>query len=98
MIKGAWNNVKHKILFWKIPNLKDLFVKYGLPFFIILIVWEIIEDVIFPIIFLFLGNNYDPIFYTFMPATWLICLHPIAVPILWAGWCYISRNKDRDNE
>ena len=95
MIKTCWNNIKNKIFFWKIPNLKDLFLKYGLAFFVILILWEIVEDVLFPALFLFLGNSYDPLFYTLIPSTWLICLHPIAVPILWSAWRYFA-HKDKD--
>lgn len=98
MSKKFWQNIKHKISFWKIPNLKTLFIKYGLPFFVILIVWEIIEDVLFPLLFMFLGKNYDPMFYTLAPVSWLVCLHPIAVPVLWSAWCYISHNKDKKNE
>ena len=91
MIKKIANSIKNKLKFW--PNLKKYFVKYGLPFLVILITWEIIEDVVFPIIFYFMGMHVHSAFFAMIPIAWIMCLHPIAVPILWSWYCFIWRKK-----
>tara|TARA_B100000700_G_scaffold324626_1_gene431265 strand:+ start:1245 stop:1496 length:252 start_codon:yes stop_codon:yes gene_type:complete len=60
--------------------------QHGLALVIIIIGWEIIEDVLFPLLFIFLGNNVHPAFYAGAPASWLLCIHWLAVPIIWSGW------------
>jgi hypothetical protein len=95
MIKAAFHNLKHKLRFWTIQNAKVILIKYGMPFFIILVVWEIIEDVLFPFIAYLLGSHLNPVFYTLIPFAWLICLHPIAVPILWTTWLWFKKKRDR---
>ena len=95
MIKRAWHNFKHKISFWKKDSLKKKMVKYGFPFLIILIAWEIVEDIIIPAIAYLLGLYVDPTFYAAIPITWVVCLHPFVVPVLWYYWCFVF-NKDGD--
>ena len=91
MIKKIANSIKNKLKFW--TNLKKYFVKYGLPFLVILITWEIIEDVVFPIIFYFIGMHVHSAFFAMIPIAWIMCLHPIAVPILWSWYFFICTNK-----
>ena len=94
IIQKILKNVRHKISFWSKHNFKETIFKYGVAFFVIVVIWEIVEDVLFPLIAFFLGQHVDPMFYSFVPVAWLVCLHPIAVPILWALWCIISRKKE----
>ena len=89
----AYHNVKHKLKFWTPAHAKKLIVEYGVPFFVILVVWEVIEDVLFPFVAYLLGLYVNPVFYTFIPVAWIMCLHPIAVPILWSGWVYFKNRK-----
>jgi hypothetical protein len=87
MIKQLKQKVKHKLSFWKTNNFKKILKEYGVPLLVIFVVWEIIEDVLFPALFYWLGQ-YFPAFYALIPVSWLLCLHPLAVPILW--WIYIK--------
>ena len=86
MINKIKKNVSHKLSFWKKEKLKKIIVEYGVPFLVILIVWEIFEDFIFPAICYWLGQ-YWPAFYAAIPTLWIVCLHPVVVPILW--WIYV---------
>jgi len=88
-----YHNIKHKLKFWTPENGKKLIVEYGVPFFVILIIWEIIEDILFPYTAYLLGTYLNPVFYTLMPISWIICLHPIAVPILWSWWVFFKNRK-----
>jgi pheromone shutdown protein TraB len=92
-----WNKIKHSIShrlqFWTWKAIKEKFKKYGLPFLIIFIAWEIFEDVISPLICWLLGTYYDPIFYAGIPVLWIACLHPVAVPLTFAIYCWITRKK-----
>lgn len=72
---------------------KNLLKEHGWALLIIFVAWEIIEDVLFPLVFIWLGNNVNPWFLTGAPIAWLMCLHPIAVPILWGIWIKISKKK-----
>jgi len=94
MFKQFKEKVKYKFSFWKRDNFKKIIVDYGMPLLVILIGWEIIEDILFPALFYYLGQ-YFPAFYALIPVSWLLCLHPIAVPILW--WIYMkwAGNKSR---
>jgi len=91
--KSALHNIKHKLEFWTPKHAKALVMKYGVPFFVILVVWEIIEDILFPCVAYLLGQHVNPVFYSFIPVAWIVCLHPIAVPILWSGWVYFKNRK-----
>jgi len=87
------DNIKHKVFFWRTSNLGQLMYQYGLPFLCILVVWEVIEDFLFPLGAYFLGNIVSPVFYGFIPFAWIICLHPIVVPVLWLIWCKVVKWK-----
>jgi hypothetical protein len=91
MIKKIANSIKNKLKFW--TNLKRYLVQYGLPFLVILLIWEVIEDVIFPIIFYLMGQHVHSAFFAAIPVAWIMCLHPIAVPIMWSWYCFIWKKK-----
>ncbi len=93
------HNLKHKWDFWRWSKLKEKFKKYGLPLLIIFIVWEIIEDIIFPYIAYLLGKHVHQGFYTLIPVSWLACAHPIAVPAIF--WIYLKisgKKKPKDEQ
>jgi hypothetical protein len=91
------HRIKHKLSHLKPSHLMDVLVEHGVALFIIIVIWEIIEDILFPILFIWLGKNVNPWFLTGAPISWLLCLHPIAVPLLWALWIKISRSKNDPN-
>jgi len=95
MIKQLKEKIIHKLSFWKKENLKKIIMEYGVPFLVILVGWEIVEDILFPALFYYLGQ-YFPAFYALIPVTWILCLHPIAVPILW--WIYVKFCGKRDKK
>ena len=96
MLKKLIHNVKHKLGMLRWKNLKPYWDEYGLPFLIILIVWEIIEDVLFPIMFWLLGKFVNPAFYAGIPVSWILCVHPIAVPIIWPWYCFVFKKKKKE--
>jgi len=95
IIKKIYYWIKHKIqhkinhLSW--ASIKQTFQKHGLALVIIVICWEILEDVLFPALFIWLGHNVNSWFYTGAPISWLLCLHPIAVPLIWGIWIKIKK-------
>jgi hypothetical protein len=93
------SRISHKIehLSWK--NTKLLLHRHGPAFVTIIVVWEIIEDVLFPLLFGLLGKYIHPIFYGGIPMSWLLCLHWLAVPLLWGLWLRLNGNEIvRDHE
>ena len=98
ILKSLWHRLTHKLHHFKWAHLKDLLRKHGLAFLIIFVGWEIVEDVVFPLVFLWLGNNVHPTFHTGIVASLLLCFHPIAVPVLWAIWVKISRRKNESKD
>ena len=89
------DHVKHKLGHFHPTRLLDTLKEHGMALVIIIVGWEIIEDILFPVLFIWLGHNVNPWFITGAPISWLLCLHPIAVPAIWGLWIKISR---RDNE
>ena len=100
ILKNLWHRITHKLHHFKWSHFKSILKEHGLALLIIFIVWEIIEDVLFPLLFIWLGNNVNPWFLTGAPVSWLLCLHPIAVPVMWAIWVKISmiKNESKDIE
>ena len=94
-LRWVWHRIKHKLAHLHPTRLLDILKEHGAALVIIVVGWEIIEDVIFPALFIWLGHNVNPWFITGAPISWLLCLHPIAVPILWAAWIKFSR-RERD--
>ena len=78
--------LRHKLSHFKWENVKKTLRENGLALVVIIIGWEIIEDVIFPVIFAVLGKYVHPAFFAGIPAAWIICLHWLMVPILWGAW------------
>ena len=84
--------------YFRLSHIKELFKEHGLTFAIIFIIWEVVEIVMFPLLFLWLGKNVNPWFLTGAPISWLLCVHPIAVPITWAIWIKISRRTNESKD
>ncbi len=97
-MKKAWewlsHRVRHKVSHFSPSRLLDTLKEHGLALVIIIVAWEIIEDVLFPVLFIWLGHNVNPWFITGAPISWLLCLHPIAVPVMWSVWIKMSGRKD----
>ena len=89
------HRLKHKLGHFHPTKLLDTLKEHGVALVIIIVGWEIIEDVLFPLAFIWLGNNVNPWFLTGAPVSWLLCAHPIMVPILWTLWIKLS---GRENE
>ena len=85
----------HKLEHFTFDKLKKSLVKGGIPLLVIIIGWEFIEDILFTILFGVMGWAVHPVFYAFVPVSWLLCLHWLAVPILWGLWLKISNKKDK---
>jgi len=85
--------LKHKIEHFSWQSIKNIMREHGLALVIIILGWEIIEDVLFPILFTWLGINVHPIFLAGVPVSLLLCLHWIAVPLLWSAWIKIKPKK-----
>ena len=75
-------------------SIKSLFREHGLALVVIIVGWEIIEDVVFPAIFALLGNYVHPAFFAGIPAAWIVCLHWFMVPVLWSWWIRISKQEE----
>jgi len=92
------HQIQHKMHHLSLKHLKTVLKKHGWALLIIIIGWEIIEDVVFPSIFWFMGKNIDPSFFALIPASFIICLHWLAVPFLWGLWIKISGSKEKIDE
>ncbi len=95
-IMFSWlkTRINNKLRNFSIERLKAFLKKNGLAFVIIFVGWEIIEDVVFPIIFGMLGNYIHPAFYAGIPASLILCFHWLAIPILWGLWLKITNKSD----
>jgi len=92
MWKWIKHRASHKLEHFSIAKIKKFLKENGLAFVIIFVGWEIVEDVVFPIIFGLLGNYIHPAFYAGIPASLILCFHWLAVPILWGIWLKINKN------
>ena len=50
----------HKLEHLKWSNIKSTMKEHGLALVVIIVGWEIIEDVVFPLLFVLLGNHVHP--------------------------------------
>jgi len=91
------DRLSHKLEHLKWSVIKTTFKEHGLALVVIIVGWEIIEDILFPLLFILLGDYVHPGFYAGVPASWLLCLHWLAVPILWSWWIRLS-GKGEKNE
>jgi len=94
MIKWLKTRISHKLDNFSKEKLKVFLRKNGIAFVIIFVGWEIIEDVVFPIIFGALGNYVHPAFYAGIPASLILCFHWLAIPILWGVWLKLTNKPD----
>jgi len=78
-------------------SLKKTMKEHGLALVVIIVGWEIIEDVLFPLLFAGLGKFVHPVFYAGIPVAWIGCLHWLMVPLMWGWWIKISK-KNLDKE
>jgi len=97
IFKWIKNRLGHKLDHFRWGSIKRTMKQHGLALVIIIIAWEIIEDVVFPLLFIFLGNNVHPAFYAGAPAAWLLCVHWLAVPLMW-GWWVKFKGIDKEIE
>lgn len=95
--KWLKDRLSHKLGHFKWDSLKQTLKEHGMALVIIIVVWEIIEDVLFPILFIALGKYVHPAFYAGAPAAWILCLHWLAVPIMWGAWIRISGKGKHDH-
>jgi hypothetical protein len=84
--------------YFHLSHIKGLFKEHGLAFAVIFTIWEVVEIIMFPLLFIWLGNNINPWFLTGAPVSWLLCVHPIVVPITWAIWIKISRRTNESKD
>ena len=85
------HRILHKIGHVSLNSIKETLREHGLALVIIIVGWEIIEDVLFPLLFIFLGNHVHPAFYAGAPAAWLLCLHWLMVPLTWSLWMRLQK-------
>ena len=97
VIRWIKDSLSHKIEHLRWKNIKSMFKKHGLALVIIIVGWEVVEDVLFPIIFGLLGKYIHPAFYAGIPASIILCFHWIAIPVLWSLWVRLSK-KDIDSD
>tara|TARA_B100000700_G_C14333418_1_gene529277 strand:- start:121 stop:444 length:324 start_codon:yes stop_codon:yes gene_type:complete len=93
ILRWIKNRLSHKMENFSLSKMKSFLKENGLAFVIIVVGWEIVEDVVFPIIFGFLGNYIHPAFYVGIPASLILCFHWLAIPILWGLWLKIKKEK-----
>tara|TARA_Y100001963_G_scaffold142025_1_gene210997 strand:- start:549 stop:866 length:318 start_codon:yes stop_codon:yes gene_type:complete len=94
MWKWIKDRLTHKLEHFSGAKIKKFLKENGLAFVIIFVGWEIVEDIVFPIIFGVLGNYVHPAFYAGIPASIILCFHWLAVPILWGVWLKISKKNN----
>lgn len=93
MINWLKDRIRHKFSGFSRERISGFLKENGLAFVIIVVGWEIVEDVVFPIIFAWLGNYVHPGFYVGVPASLILCFHWLAIPILWGLWLKIKKNN-----
>ena len=94
MINWLKTRISNKLNNFSKEKLKAFLKKNGLAFVIIFVGWEIVEDVVFPIVFGFLGNYIHPAFYAGIPASLILCFHWLAIPILWGLWVKLTNKPN----
>tara|TARA_R110001599_G_scaffold87747_3_gene233723 strand:+ start:410 stop:733 length:324 start_codon:yes stop_codon:yes gene_type:complete len=94
-MKWLKEQFNHKMEHLRWSKLKKTLKEHGLALLIIIVAWEIIEDVLFPILFIWLGANVHPSFYAGAPIAWILCLHWLAVPLMWGLWIKITNKKKK---
>lgn len=95
IVNWAKDRLGHKLEHLRWENIKKTFRDHGLALVVIVVGWEIAEDVLFPVLFVFLGNHVHPAFYAGAPASLLLCFHWIAVPVMWGAWMKIKGSNQK---
>ena len=95
LLKWFKDKFKHKLEHLRWTNVKKMFKEHGLALVVIIVGWEIVEDVLFPAIFALLGNYVHPVFFTGIPVAWIVCLHWLMVPLLWGAWVKFKGIEDK---
>ena len=95
VFKWIKDRLGHKLEHFKWANIKKTMKEHGLALVVIIIGWEIAEDVLFPVLFVLLGNHVHPAFYAGAPAAWLLCVHWLAVPLIWGWWIKIKGSNEQ---
>ena len=98
MINWLKTRISHKFSHFSAEKLRGFLKKNGLAFVIIFVGWEIVEDVVFPIIFAALGNYVHPAFFAGIPASLILCFHWLAIPILWGVWLKLTSQQAEDKD
>jgi len=95
-IRWIRQRLAHKFEHFRLSHLVDTLKEHGPALIAIIVVWEIIEDVCFPLLFIWLGTHVHSIFLIGAPASWLLCLHWLVVPLTWNFWVkFKTRTKDK---
>tara|TARA_A100001011_G_scaffold96514_1_gene101516 strand:+ start:2440 stop:2775 length:336 start_codon:yes stop_codon:yes gene_type:complete len=94
LIRWIKDRLGHKLAHLSWSSVKETFKKHGLALVVIIVGWEIVEDVVFPVLFVLLGNHVHPAFYAGAPASLLLCFHWIMVPVLWGWWIRVSGKEE----
>ena len=92
--KWIKNRLLNKVKHFGLKEMRRILIQGGVALLVIVIGWEIIEDILFPILFGFLGKNLHPSFYALIPITWVMCLHWLVVPIVWGLWMKLRKQND----
>jgi hypothetical protein len=93
LLRWIKHRLTHKLEHFKLANLKKILKEHGIALIVIVILWEIIEDILFPLLFIFLGSHVHPVFYAGAPASWLLCVHWLVVPLTWKWWVKLKGEK-----
>ena len=96
LIKWIKNRLSHKRQHFSLSSIKKTFKEHGLALVVIIVGWEIVEDVVFPLFFVFLGNHVHPAFYAGVPASLLLCVHWLMIPVLWGLWMKVKGKKSKE--
>lgn len=96
MYRWIKQRLGHKLEHLKWDNIKKTFRENGLALVVIIVVWEIIEDIVFPAIFALLGKYVHPVFFAGIPVAWIVCLHWLMVPVLWGMWIKLKKGKETE--
>lgn len=86
--------IYHKLEHLKPKHLVKTLKEHGVALLVIVVGWEIIEDILFPWLFIWLGAHIHPAFYIGVPASLLLCVHWLMVPTLWGLWIKIKKKYE----
>ena len=84
----------HKLEYVSWSSIKEVLREHGVALVVIIVGWEIIEDIMFPALFIWLGTHFHPIFLVGAPVSLLLCIHWLTVPLLWGAWMRLKGGHD----